>query len=389
MSDERMHDDYLWDRSGPIDPEVAELERRLAPAAWRLRPREAARPVAPGGPDAATIPAATAARAAPTVGGAMPESAGTRRRRGRVRLVFAVAAVLAIFALGVQAWYAHRLLWPAAQPWRIAQVDGDVTVAGSAVVSTGSLAPGDVLETATGASARLQVARIGEMVLGGDSRFSLVETGDGRHRTRLQRGTLWARIWAPPGAFGVATPAGDVFDLGCEFVLHAREDGGGSLTVRSGWVQIDNAWREVLVPEGARIEFGARGEPGIPYDLGASPEFVAALRDLHAQGRQAPADGEVVGALVAASRPQDAISLLYLLQFHPHLAGGPVFERMGQIMPAGARVSRDDLRAHGTDALRPWWDALPYPRIKRWWLQWPDAFSSGQDPARLLDEASR
>ena len=362
MSNQTNHDDYLWDRRGPEDGEVARLERLLAPQAWRPRP-----------------------------GGAVrrrhrPEQTSRRRRW---RTAFAVAAVLGLLALGLQAWYAHRLQWPAAQPWRIAAIDGEVRVAGEALASTGSLAPGAVLETGSGATARLEVARIGEMVLGADSRFTVIETRDGRHRTRLQRGSLWARIWAPPGAFGVSTPAGDVYDLGCEFLLQANEDGSGSLMVRSGWVQVEHAAHEVLVPEGARVEFGVRGDPGIPYDLGASAAFVAALRELHAQGHRAEPDGAPVQALVATARPQDAISLLYLLQFHPSLRGGPVFDRLAELMPADAKVDREDLRARGRDALAPWWDALPYPRIKRWWLQWPDAFSSGDDAGILLRDETR
>ncbi len=358
----KRDDDYLWDRSGPEDAEVAALERLLATQAWRPRRLEA-------------------------MSGRLPP--GRRPRRRRWRAVFAAVAALALLAVGVQAWYAYRLQWPTAQPWRIAATEGAVTMAGETLAARGSLAPGAVLETGAGASARLEVARIGEMVLGEESHFTLIETRDGRHRARLQRGRLWARIWAPPGAFGVSTPAGDVFDLGCEFLLQANDDGSGSLTVRSGWVQVENGWREVLVPEGARVEFAARGKPGIPYDLGASPAFVAALRELHAQGGGADPEGAVARALVAASRPQDAISLLYLLQFHPSLVDGPVFDRMAELMPAEARVNREDLRARGRDALAPWWNALPYPRIKRWWLQWPDVFASGEEAAVLLREETR
>jgi len=32
-----MNDDYLWDRSGPPDLEVARLEQRLAPLRYRHR----------------------------------------------------------------------------------------------------------------------------------------------------------------------------------------------------------------------------------------------------------------------------------------------------------------------------------------------------------------
>ena len=45
-----MNEDYLWDRSGPPDPEIERLERTLAPLRYRHRadlmqiPRRAARP---------------------------------------------------------------------------------------------------------------------------------------------------------------------------------------------------------------------------------------------------------------------------------------------------------------------------------------------------------
>src|SRR5580698_5255819 len=32
-----MNDDYIWDRSGPPDPEIASLERTLAPLRYRHR----------------------------------------------------------------------------------------------------------------------------------------------------------------------------------------------------------------------------------------------------------------------------------------------------------------------------------------------------------------
>src|SRR5690606_2184208 len=211
----------------------------------------------------------------------------------------------------------------------------------------------------------------------------------GRHRSELRHGTLWARVWAPPGAFGVSTPAGDVFDLGCEFLLRADGDGSGSLTVRSGWVQVDNRWREVLVPQGARVDFGQGGRPGTPYDLGASDGFVSALRALDARGTDADPAGVAMQALLAESRAQDAISLVSLLHAHPALAEGPLFDRLQAIMPTDALVTRAALRERGAHALSPWWDALPYPRMKRWWMQWPDAFAAREDAGTLLREERR
>ena len=361
MTSQSGPDDYLWDRSGTVDAEIAALERLLAPQRWRGDTRRQARAPLAG------------ARATTT----------RRRRTRRWQVAMAAVATLALLAIGLVIWHGHRLDWPTQQPWQVARVEGEVRIDGRAAMGMTRLAPGAVLDTGDG-RVRLRAARIGEVVVGEGSRFRIVATGGGRHRTELQHGRLWARVWAPPGAFGVATPAGEMFDLGCEFVLDAREDGSGALTVRSGWVQVDNPWREVLVPEGARVEFDVGGRPGTPFDLGASDGFRMALRRLDAQADDMPADADAVRALVAATRAQDAISLLALLQARPQLADSPVFDRLAALMPADARVTRAALRERGGHALSPWWDALPYPRIKRWWMQWPDAFRSQEDAATLL-----
>lgn len=359
-----QHHDYLWDRSGPVDSVVVALEAALSGYALRTEPGDTRRRLR---------------------GSSLPPLRSTHvaHRRARWRIAIAAAAAVAVLALGARGWYQHRLQWPQAQPWEVASMTGEVRINGRATGTIAALAPGSVLETGVGAIVRLRAARIGEVVLGEGSRFEVIETRGGRHRTQLRHGRLWARVWAPPGAFGVATPAGDVYDLGCEFLLRADADGSGQLTVRSGWVQVDNAWREVLVPQGARVEFGAGGEPGTPYDLDAHAEFVAVLRELDAQGSAAAADGETMRRLLAASRPQDAISLLSLLRAQPQLADGPLYDRLSGLMPADAMVTRAAIRTQGPHALSPWWDALPYPRIKRWWLQWPDVFAA-QDDAEVL-----
>lgn len=352
------NDDYLWDRSAPADPQVERLERLLAPYAWRDE------------------------RGMPIVAKPSP-----RHRRTYRRIALASAAMLAIIALGIDGWYRHRLQWPAAQPWQLAAVSGQVHVDGRAVDASALLAPGSELETGEDASVRLQIARIGQMMLGEDSRLSLVETRSGRHRVRLRQGSLWARVWAPPGSFGVDAHGADIRDLGCEFVLRIDAQGDGELIVQSGWVQIDGARWEILVPQGARSELHAGRAPGTPHDLGASADFVAALHEIDALGRDAEPDGDAVRRLLAASRPWDAITLLSLLKRYPQLAAGPLFERLSDFMPPDPTVTREAFHARGGVALDPWWRSLPYPRVKRWWMQWPDAFASDAPPQSLIREA--
>jgi ferric-dicitrate binding protein FerR (iron transport regulator) len=240
--DERMHhdDDYLWDRSGPVDADIARLERLLRGYGHAGAPRRARGPLH-----------------------------GDVRPRRRWRIALAAAAVLACCAVAIGLWYRQRLQWDDGRPWQVVAQGGDVRIDGRSVASRAQLAIDDVLETGNAAAARLRAAGIGEIALGEGSRLRLVETRTGRHRVQLQQGRLWARVWAPPGQFGIGLHGMDVLDLGCEFLVDADAHGNGTLTVLSGWVQVDNLWREVLVPQDTRVRLRGARLAGTPYDIRA------------------------------------------------------------------------------------------------------------------------
>ncbi|MEO6365206.1 MAG: hypothetical protein ABIO38_04050 [Luteimonas sp.] len=364
IGNEPIDNDYLWDGSGAVDQEVAALERLLGPFAFRGQPA----------PQSTTDAAGVEGVSTPTQ--RLPTREWQARPRNPLRRLVALAAVVSGVAVGTYGWYWQRLQWPAAHGWPAAVVRGEATLDGRAMAASQVVSPGSVLETGDRGVARLQVARIGEVVLGRDSRLRLTATRSGQHRVQLEQGTLWARIWAPPGAFGVGVPSGEALDLGCEFTIRTDARGNGHLQVQSGWVQFDNLDAEVLVPQGAQVVLYADG-PGTPHANDAAPAFVSALAAIDRGGMHLAADAGSVRELVALARRADAITLLSLLSRYPRLRDGPVFDRLAELLPAG--VTRAALAAHGRDALDPWWRALPYPPMKRWWMKWPDAIGSTGD----------
>ena len=348
-------DDYLWDRSGPADPRVQRLERLLSPFALREGLRE-------------VVPA--------------PAARAPRQRWSRA---LALAALLGCLMVGGYGWYWQRLQWTEGSGWETAVVAGQARLDGRPLQQSGKrLQPGGVIETDAAGVARISVAGIGEALLGKGSRLQLVQTRSGHHRVQLDHGTLWARIWAPPGSFGVGVPSGEAIDMGCEFLIRTDARGDGHLQVRSGWVQFEDAEAEIFVPQGAQVVLHAGGV-GTPYDDDAAPGFIAALADIDQQGPRAAADGPAVRQLLAASRREDAITLLSLLSRYPQLRDGPVFDRLGVLLPAG--VTRQALAEQGPNAFNPWWRALPYPPMKRWWMKWPDAVTAtGNTQSRLRQD---
>lgn len=350
------HDDYLWSQTGPGDDDIRRLEHLLAPCAHSRRQWSAAAP-APVGP------------------------AIQRRRPRRFRVAWGLAATLAACALAAVLLLQHRLAWPENAAWDVAAARGQVRMAGAPVRAGQRLQSGGEIATGDDGTARLRIARIGELRLDAGSRLRLEQTGPGRHRVRLLQGRLWARVWAPPGYFGVRLPQTEALDMGCEFTLESDAAGAGVLTVRSGWVLVGNGGGEALVPQGATVRLRANGAAGTPHDLGANADFVAALAELDARRAGIRADDARLRRLLAQARAEDAISLLSLLQRHPQLAGGPLYDRLCAFLADAPAPSREAVLRGAPGALDPWWNALPYPRAKRWWLQWPDALPAGDDAA--------
>lgn len=351
-------DDYLWSKQGDGEAEIRQLEQLLAPYAhpvtvWR----------GVGVPNVHAKPA---------------------RRKSRVwRIGWALAAGLAACALTLGGWLQHRLDWPQDAAWAVMQSHGTVHLAGAPLAQAAQLPLGGELVTGPDSLVRLKIARIGELQLGAGSRLRLEQTAAGQHRVRLRQGRLWARVWAPPGSFGVRLPQAEALDMGCEFTVDIDASGAGKLIVHSGWVLVGNHQSEVLVPQGAMVRLRADGRAGTPHDRNASAGFVAALAELDAEDEDLMADDVRIQHLLAQARPQDVISLLTLLQRHPAWANGPLYARLQMFLVGAPALSREAVLRGELGALEPWWEALPYPRAKHWWLQWPDALPAGRDAAAM------
>ena len=328
-------DDYLWKREGH-DPEIAELEALLAPL--RHRPRELLLP--------ATLPAI-----------------GVRRRR-RLRRVFALASVAFLVLLAASV---YRFTWTEGRPWEGQLVGPD------GVATPMLLVPGATLSTPAGSTALLDVARIGVLRVEPESQLRIERTRTGQHRLRLDAGRLYARIWAPPSFFGVSLGETDAIDLGCEFELERAADGSGRLDVLSGWVLLSGD-PESLVPAGAMALIDPLLGPGTPLRTDASPALREAVHAIDAVQGEVNPSGEIVYEVLASLDDADGITLLSLLQRYPALSRGPLFERASTQFEAVGSVDRQRLIAGDGAALNAWWAALPYPRVKRWWLHWRDAF---------------
>lgn len=186
-------------------------------------------------------------------------------RRRQVSPFLAVAAGLAAIVLGIAGGTYRQFAAP--QAWQV--------VGGSTTIDT------TWTDVATD-TLRVEVGRIGRVSLEPGSRARLRRGGWNEHRLELERGALHAVIAAPPRLFFVQTPSALATDLGCAYDLRVLPDGGTSLHVTVGWVEISHQGQRSIVPAGLSARVATDGAPSVPFDPALSAPARAALDRLTA-----------------------------------------------------------------------------------------------------------
>lgn len=278
---------------------------------------------------------------------------GARRSRWRPLYPFLPLAVAATVAV-VCTFVAQR---PAgisgvdAPAWSVSTVAGAPRVAARRLGPVGPFRVGQWLETDAASRAKIDVGSIGEVRVEPNSRVRLVGTAATDHRIELARGTVDAVIWAPPRLFFVDTPSATAVDLGCAYTLSVDDRGDGELHVTAGYVALEHAGRESIIPFGFQCLTRRGAGPGTPFAPTAPAELRAALEafDFGPSARRP----ESVSRVLASARPDDAVTVWHLLA-RADAQRAAVFDTLARLAAPPEGVTRAGILA-GDAAMRQAW----------------------------------
>jgi hypothetical protein len=352
-------DDYLWDGSGEPDPEIQKLEALLG----KFRH---------DGP----VPV-------------FPEIVRERRWRffpWRIRLVPALAT-----AVGVAVIIVVMFLRDGDTPvpttvagWDVSSVEGTPRIGRKAIggkEGTSRLGVGQMLETDGRSRANLQADEIGQIKVDPSTRLRLLDMGSGLKRIALDRGTIHTYIWAPPGQFVVDTPSAVTVDLGCAYTLQVDDSGAGMVRTSMGWVGFKLNGHESFIPAGAACATRPKVGPGTPYFEDASAEFRAALTRFDFEDttlQQRTGDSAIV---LGAARRRDALTLWHLLARVDEGQRVLVYDRLSQLAPPPAGVTKEGILRLDQPMLDLWWNELGFDDISVW-RHWERSWSGTATPVR-------
>lgn len=241
------------------------------------------------------------------------------------------------------------------------QVD---TLAGNPQIGSGTdpgkLAVGSYLVTDGSSRARVEVADIGTVDVAPNSRVKLVGTNKKQHRLSLERGSLHARIAAPPRLFIVDTPSAMAVDLGCEYTLEVDKAGNNKLHVTSGLVALERGGRESIVPAGAMCLTRKGKGLGTPFSVETTEAFRAALERFDFAGGGSVA----VDAILASRNSYDIISLWHLLSRVPPADRGKIYDALVPYVGLPEGVTREGVLSLNKKMLETWRE-----EVERVWFE--------------------
>lgn len=367
-------DEYLWDGSGEPDPEVQRLEALLGkyrhdrPAGGELLDYVS------GGRETLQ---ATSLRGEPE-----------KRWMFRFwrRLFPAVATTAALVAIAIAAFLIYgrkqqRVLGPG---WDVSRLAGAPRIGRKIIPGkegSSRLGVGQILETDDQSRASLQAEGIGQIEMEPSTRLRLLTMGTKLKRIALDRGTIHAFIWSPPGEFVVDTPSAMTVDLGCAYTLQVDDSGAGLVRTSLGWVGFKLNGHESFIPAGAACATRPKVGPGTPYFEDASAEFRTALARFDFEDRTSQARAEDLALVLAQSRKRDALTLWHLLSRVDEGQRVRVYDRLAELAPPPSNLTKDGILRLDQSMLDLWWNALGFDDISIW-RHWEHSWSGAAAPVR-------
>jgi hypothetical protein len=316
-----MNEDYLWDRSGEPEPEVARLEQLLGQLRWSERALKRAKSAPPW-------------------------------RQRRWWTLTAAAAIVLCFgtAFFVQRM---RLLQPMTS-WELSLADQKPS----------GVRAGQVIDTVGVSRATMQSNLVGKVDIEPNSRVRLIAAHEHEQRLALDHGTIHAFIWAPPAQFVVDTPSAKTVDLGCKYTLSVATNGEGFLTVEMGWVAFQWSNLESFIPAGAACTTRPGHGPDTPHFLDAPEALAKGVADFDLTGRT-----QALNLALSAARPRDALTLWHLLQRTQGVERAEVFDHFQTLVKLPSSLTREGVLSGDRKSMNAAWDALDLGDIS-WWRGW-------------------
>lgn len=267
--------------------------------------------------------------------------------------LFSIAGVISSVALGVVLAFLIFDFSPHTS-WQVEKLSGFPMIESKLLIDKSKIKIGEKLTTDEQSRARLKIGSIGEIDIEPKTEIQISETESFEYNLILHKGKLSARTWAPPKLFSIKTPSSNIKDLGCLYYISVDKNLTTLLSVKSGWVLMENGIKKSILPAGTSCYSDTAKGIGTPFSDSASETFKQALQKIDFENAN-PNEFEVV---IQESRREDLISLFHLILRGDKLVREKVFNRIAELSMIPSQVTKESIVNGDKEMLGRLWTAL-------------------------------
>jgi hypothetical protein len=143
------------------------------------------------------------------------------------------------------------------------------------------------------------------------------------------------------------------------------------------------AGHESFIPAGAACHTRKKTGPGTPYFEDASDALRGALSAFDREGAMQDERTAALQTVLAQARERDALTLWHLLARVAEGDRGRVYDKLSQLVPAPAGVTREGIVHLDARMLDLWWNELGLGDVALW-RHWERAWSAQHGPSNVV-----
>ena len=245
----------------------------------------------------------------------------------------------------------------------------------------GRLGVGQMLETDGQSRASLQADDIGKIDVDPSTRLRLLSMASGQKRLALDRGTIHTFIWGASRSIRGRHAIGCYGGSGCAYTLKVDDAGAGMVRTSLGWVGFKLNGHEAFIPAGAACATRPKVGPGTPYFEDASAAFRSALERFDFADNTSQQRAHDVAIVLGVARERDALTLWHLLARVEEGQRVLVYDRLSQLVPPPANVTKEGILRLDQPMLDLWWNELGFDDISVW-RYWERSWAGTATPVR-------
>jgi hypothetical protein len=148
-----------------------------------------------------------------------------------------------------------------------------------------------------------------------------------------------------------------------------------------GWVGFKLKGHESFIPAGAACATRPKVGPGTPYFENASAAFRSALARFDFADSTSQQRAHDLTTILGEARKSDALTLWHLLARVDEGQRALVYDRLSQLVPPPATVTKQGVFRLDQPMLDLWWNELGFDDISVW-RYWERSWAGAETPVR-------